>query len=92
MLLNVIDDLIGNGPFEEIHLGNGGFHDGVFVGWNLDAFFATEGIAHFFGIGTELVFVVVIHIEPNGVSIAFDGIDHVVLFCIIRGEPVDDPM
>ena len=54
VFFNVIDDLVLNGPFEEIQLSNGGFHAIVVIVRDGNAFPTTKGVKSAFGVGFQL--------------------------------------
>ena len=82
VLVQVIEDLILDGPLEEIELSNGRaqIHE-------LDALPPTKGIEHLFAVRLEMALVCEVY---NRVLAVLRQIGNVVLLCVIGHKPINE--
>ena len=89
--LNKLNDLVLNRPLEKVELTDRGFHAFGLVIWDLNTLPPAERIKTFFAVCLQLEFIVIIHLETPGFSIAvLEFIYCEVLLCVVCDEPVHD--
>lgn len=83
MLLQVIQDIVLNRPLKETQLAYRGIHVE-----ELNALLTAKGVKHLFAIRLQMGLVRQVH---NDVSTSLGHIRNVVLLCIVRHQPINQP-